>query len=141
MRFEETLGISSLLGQVEHKLCQKIEQSIRHLGITLPQYSTLSVIEMNRNLTNADLARKCFVTPQTMNRILQNLLKLNLVKKNTVSNHSHKLSFQLTPKAAALVCDAHIIVNKIETKMIKGHSKKNYAEIEKTLQSFIVNLD
>lgn len=133
MRFEETIGISSLLGQIDHQLSQKIEQSIRSLGITLPQYSTLSAIEMTQGLTNADLARKCFVTPQTMNRILQNLLKMNLVKKN-------KLVFTLTAKAEKLVCDAHVIVNNIETQLIQGLSKKEFSEFESTLKSCIKNL-
>lgn len=133
MRFEETIGISSLLGQIDHQLSQKIEQSIRPLGITLPQYSTLSALEMNKGLTNADLARKCFVTPQTMNRILQNLLKMNLVKKS-------KLTFNLTTKAEKLVCDAHIVVNQIETQLIKGISKKDFYELEDILKKCIKNL-
>lgn len=134
LRFEEALGISALLGQVEHQLSQKIEQSIRHFGITLPQYSTLSAIEANQNLTNADLARKCFVAPQTMNRILQNLLKMNLVKKN-------KNVFSLTAKSEKLVCDAHIIVNAIEVQLTKSLNKREFAEFQKTLEGFIRNLE
>lgn len=141
MRYEETIGISSLLSQVEHQLSQKIEQSIRHFGITLPQYSTLSAIEANKNLTNADLARKCFVTPQTMNRILQNLLKMNLVKKNMVSPNSNKLSFSLSGKAEKMVCEVHVIVNEIETKMIKGLSKKEFSDFEKYLYICSLGID
>lgn len=140
MRYEETIGISSVLSQAEHMLSQRIEQAIRHLGITLPQYSTLSAIESNKNLTNADLARKCYVTPQTMNRILQNLLKLNLVKKSAIPQNSNKLVFDLSPKAVKLVCDAHVAVNEVETKMIKGLNKKEFAELERLIQLFIKNL-
>lgn len=140
MRFEETVGISSLLNHVEHELSQRIEQSLRPLGLTLPQYSTLSFIEMGEALTNADLARRCYVTPQTMNRILQNLLKMKLVKKVSASNHKLKLYFTLTPTATKLVCDAHVIINDIEKKMIRGLGKKDFGVLEQQLKSFLLAL-
>ncbi|OYZ13391.1 MAG: hypothetical protein B7Y39_17825 [Bdellovibrio sp. 28-41-41] len=67
------------------------------------------------------MARKCFVALQTMNRILQNLLKMNLVKKNMNI-------FSLTAKAEKLVCDAHVIVNTIEVQLIKSLNKKEFTE-------------
>lgn len=140
MRFEETIGISSLLNHVEHELSQKIEQSLRPLGLTLPQYSTLSYLEMGKVLTNADLARKCYVTPQTMNRILQNLLKLKLVKKTSAPHHRLKMHFTITPIAIKLVCKAHILINEIELNAISGLNKKDYSDFEKSLKMFLANL-
>ena len=141
MRFEETIGISALLNQLEHKLNQKIEQILRPLGLSMPQYSVLSSIELERRLTNAELSRRCFVTPQTMNRILKNLLRLKLVHKKASPDHGLKLFFELTPKAEKLICHAHILVNTIEAKMISSLSQKEYRHLEAKLNDFLNNLN
>jgi len=140
MRIEETVGVSALLNHLEHELSQKIEQALRPLGLTVPKYSALSALEFEKQLTNADLSRRCFVTPQTMNRIIQNLLKLKLIKKNASSNHGLKLYFELTPKAEKLICTAHVLVNKIETQMISGLTKKDYHLFELKLKQFLNNI-
>lgn len=141
MRFQETIGVSALLGKVEHLLVQKIEQSLRPLGLTVPQYSALSIIELKGSMTNADLSRECFVSPQTMNRIIINLSKLKMIKKAAPRKNGLKIFFELTPKATELICKAHVIVNHIEVQLIKNISKKDFSQFEKTLNILFENIN
>jgi DNA-binding MarR family transcriptional regulator len=140
MRFKDTLGLSHKLKIVEHELCQKIELELAKLSLTLPQYTVLSHLEEKITATNAELAKKSSVTPQTMNRIMQNLERDGFVVKLKNSEHGLKQDFKMKPKAEKILCDAHALVNDIEIKMVKGFTKKSIKEFEGILEKCLQNL-
>jgi CBS domain-containing protein len=58
-----------------------VAQSERgHLGLTLPQYSVLSVAEAEPGLSGAELARDCMLTPQATNEIISLLADVALLR-------------------------------------------------------------
>ena len=61
-----------------------MDRALVELNLTTPQYSVLSELHEFPGLSNADLARKSFVTPQTMNLIVQNLEARELIGRSTV---------------------------------------------------------
>jgi DNA-binding MarR family transcriptional regulator len=124
MRFEETIGLSHLITGVENRMRAVIDGELRRLGMNLAQYSALSILEMKQPLTNAELARACGVTPQTMNRITSALTRSRMVTKMECEGHGLKVLYQLTPKALDRVCKAHAAVDKIEKSCLKGLNKE-----------------
>jgi DNA-binding MarR family transcriptional regulator len=120
MRFEETLGLSHLITGVENRMRAVIDAELGHLGMNLAQYSALSVLEMRQPMTNAELARACGVTPQTMNRITTALTRGKMVTKMDSKEHGLKVNYRLTRKALDRVCKAHAAVDKIERECLKG---------------------
>ena len=140
MRLKDTLGLSYLVKLVEHKMRNEIDSALSSLGLTAAQYSTLSTLEAEEKMTNAELARKCEVTPQTMHRIMQNLELVGFVKKTYSDEHCLKINFEMTAKAYKIVCKAHEAVNEIEKNTIKGMSKSQYQELELALNKCLQNL-
>lgn len=141
MRFKDTLGLSYYLRKTELTLTQKIDQVLTTLKLTLPKYSVLAILEENTNpLTNAELARAAFVTPQTMNRILISLESAGLVKRRPAKKGEIKIFYTLTQKAKKTICNAHSEVNQIEIKMVKGISKKNFNQFVNLLKQINLNL-
>src|SRR3712207_8022525 len=61
------------LKRAQHALRSEMDGALRGVGLTTPQYAALSVLEGEEGISGALLARRCFVTPQTMNGILVNL--------------------------------------------------------------------
>ena len=141
MRFKETLGFSYKLKIVEHELCQLIEIELAKFGLTFPQYAALSYLEEKVVATNAELARNASVTPQTTNRIMQNLERDGFVTKVKNSEHGLKKDFKMKPKAERILCDAHARVNEIELKMVRGLTKGKVKEFEEVLARCLKNLD
>ena len=140
MRFKDTLGISHKLKIVEHELCRQIEVELAKLGLTLPQYTVLSCLEEKSTATNAELARKSSVRPQTMNKIMQNLERDGFVTKEKNSGHGLKQDFTMKPEAKKILCDAHALVNNIELKMVHGISEEKIIEFEDILSQCLYNL-
>jgi len=65
----ERLGnrIGYELKRAQHALRLGMDEELRGLGVTTPQYAAMSVLAEEPGLSNAQLARRSSVTPQTMN--------------------------------------------------------------------------
>lgn len=137
MRFSETTGISHLFSATERELRQKLDEALAELGLTYPQYAALSSLESKPSISNADLARTGTVTAQTMNRIISNLESMGLVKRSKDPSHRLKQILKLSKKGADAVCEAHILVDRVERQMIRAIS---LSDLQKLLEKCRENL-
>ncbi len=58
-----------------------LEEIVAPHGLGIPQYVVLSLLAETPGLANADLARRAFVTPQSMNEVLKQLEATGLVER------------------------------------------------------------
>ena len=58
------------LKKAQYGLRSRMDEELRGVGLTTPQYAALSALGEEPGASGAGLARRCFVTPQTMNGIL-----------------------------------------------------------------------
>ena len=82
-----TEEVGYLLKEVQQDLRKRMDRALVELNLTTPQYSVLSELHGFPGLSNAELARKSFVTPQTMNLIIQNLEARGLVGRSPSASH------------------------------------------------------
>ena len=73
-----------LLKRAQAVLHAGMDDALREHGATLTQYAVLTTLDEEPGLSNADLARRAFVTPQTMNQVLR-----ELEQKGWVTRHPH----------------------------------------------------
>jgi DNA-binding MarR family transcriptional regulator len=140
MRAKDTIGISWDLKILQHELSQAMEAALARLHLSLPQYTALSCLEEKKGATNADLARKSSVTPQTMNRIMHNLKRDGFVTCEQNEEHGLKQDYKLTAKAERVICQAHTVVNEVELQVIKGLSKAGLKSFREMLGEMRENL-
>jgi DNA-binding MarR family transcriptional regulator len=122
MGMEGQLGrsVGYQMKRAQHALRLAMDGALRGVGLTTPQYAALSVLEEEAGLSGAALARRCFVTPQTMNQILMNLQGSKMVERRPHPEHGRVLSVYLPRKGAELVALAHGEVGAIEERMLAG---------------------
>jgi hypothetical protein len=58
--------LSYLIGRLDRVLRRQLSTAVEANGMTLPAYTTLSVLRADDGLSNAQLARRSMVTPQSM---------------------------------------------------------------------------
>jgi DNA-binding MarR family transcriptional regulator len=121
--------------RAEHALRLEMDGVLRGVGLTTPQYAALSVLEEEAGLSGAALARRCFVTPQTMNQILMNLQGSGMVERRPHPEHGRVLSAYLTPKGAEIVALAHGEVVAIEERMLAGLDSGERSHLLEALRS------
>jgi len=127
--------------RAEHALRLKMDAALREIGTTTPQYAALSVLEGEAGLSGAGLARRCFVTPQTMNQILTNLEGAGLVERRPHPEHGRVLSAYLTDKGAELVSLAHGEVEAIEEVMLGGLDRGERSRLLDALKNCVDSLE
>ena len=126
--------------RTELKVRKHVDHILAKFGLTTPQYTVLSVLEESNRATNADIARLCSVTPQTMSRIVQVMERDGFLKKDLQKIDGLKVYYELTKKAEKAVCAAHIEINDIETKMTQGMSKTEIDRFQKFMNLCCDNL-
>lgn len=100
----EDLGI--LIKQTQALLHQRMDEALRPLGVSVPQYVCLQALADAPGITGSDLARRTFVSRQSMNVLLQSLEKKGLVQRSAVPGPRRERDTALTPRAERLVEDA-----------------------------------
>lgn len=139
------LNVTGLLGyklkKTQHALRLQMDEALRQLDLTTPQYAVLSQLELRPGFSNAALARSSFITAQTMHGIISNVEKRELVKRTSNPLHGRILCTELTKKGRKIVQQAHELIKKIESNMTSTISKENQALLEKLLIECFNNLN
>ncbi len=95
-----------------------MDEALRPIALTTPQYSVMSALEAEPGLSNARLARTAFVTPQTMHGLLILLERERLVVRDADPDHGRILRTRLTDAGEAKLKAAHLEIASVEQMMV-----------------------
>jgi len=112
-----------------------MEASLGDLGLTTPQYATLAALEDEPGLSSAELARRSFVTPQTMQAIVAGLERRDLLARAATQGRGRVLAAELSGEGRRLVGRAHGAVRAIEERMSAALSKQEHQHLLDLLRS------
>jgi DNA-binding MarR family transcriptional regulator len=107
-------SVGYALKRAQQALRGHLDAQLRNIGLTTPQYSVLAGLEVSEGMSNADLARRAFVTPQTMQAIIVGLEREGLITRDAHPVHGRVLTTTLTQDGRAKVRAAHDIVANAE---------------------------
>ncbi len=96
------------LNQANHAVRTRLEASLAAHQMTGIQYTVLSVIGSRDGLSSAELSRRFFVTPQTMNELISGLQRRNLITRKEDPANRRILRMSLTEEGRNMLdaCDA-----------------------------------
>lgn len=120
--------------RAQHALRVEMDKALREVGITTAQYAALSTLEAAPGLSGARLARRGFVTPQTMNVILANLEATGLIVRRPHPEHGRVLQAYLTEMGEESVARAHGVVGDVERRMLEGLSRDDRRRLLEALR-------
>lgn len=129
------------LKRAQQALRSAMDSALRERGLTTPQYAALSALEAGEPLSGAELARRCFVTPQTMNGIVVGLEQGALVERTPHPDHGRVIETHLTEAGRVLLRDAHQAVRVIEEQMLAGMSAAERGGLGALLRCCTKNLE
>jgi DNA-binding MarR family transcriptional regulator len=124
-----------LVGRMDRVVRRHINEAIKDRGLSVNQYTTLSVLDRRSGLSNAQLARRALVSPQSMNEVLLTLERRGLVRRRAHPEHGRILQTRLTAKGRRLLaaCDAE--VREVEERMVGDLSPGEQAALRHGLLS------
>src|SRR3954454_19118610 len=104
--------------QVELAVRAHLDELLRPSGITVLQYTALTVLDRRGRLTAAELARSSFVTPQTMGDLVTALERRGLIERSPDPGNRRRLLIGLTESGRDLLAGFEGALRALEERMV-----------------------
>jgi len=126
-----------LVGRMDRVVRRAMGNVLTAHGLSVNQYATLSVLDRRSGLSNAQLARRALVSPQSMNEVLLTLEQRGLVGRRAHPDHGRILQARLTAKGRTLLARCDEEVHQVEARMVSSLSEDEQAALRGALISSI----
>lgn len=130
----ENASVLLLVKRVQMIVRALIEDALRDEGLTAMQYTALTLLEQRGPMASAELARRCFVKPQTMHEILGGYERRGLVHKEIGSNNRRVLLVSLTEEGKKLLIRCQPAFRELEECMLQDMSPGQRIVFRESLQ-------
>jgi DNA-binding MarR family transcriptional regulator len=94
--------VSYVIARLDRAIRRGIEERLAPHGLSVSQYTALSVLRNRPGLSNAQLARRSFVTPQAMYEVTASLEEAKLIVREVDRNRPRILRARLTARGDPL---------------------------------------
>jgi len=123
-----------LLNQANQAVRSRLEQDLRAIGLTGIQYTVLSIVDARDGISSAELSRRFFVTPQTMNEIVSGLERRGLLARVESPQSRRILTARLTDAGMTLLAEADVIADQIEAEAFSRLSDEDFSALRRLLR-------
>lgn len=129
------------LKKTQHALRIHMDKAMREIDLTTPQYAVLAQLELQTGISNAELARRAFITAQTMHGIVSKLEERKLIQREKNEAHGRILSAKLTKNGLELVKKAHHLIFEVEKRMLSTINSDQKEQLQQLLEECLENLE
>jgi DNA-binding MarR family transcriptional regulator len=133
--------VGYLLKQAQSLLHVRMEEALRPLALTVSQYSCLHHLRREPGISAAALARGTFVTRQSMNAMLQQLIDRDLVARPARAETGRALPTLLTAAGEDILDAAQHLVDGVQQRMLAGLPEAEIVTLSRGLSACISALD
>jgi DNA-binding MarR family transcriptional regulator len=136
-RLTDLARFGYIIGRLNQAVRREIEERIRPHSLTIPQYTALSILRDRGGLSNAQLARRTLVTPQSMNEVIAVLERDGLIRRAPDANHRRILRTTLTPKGRKVLAACDRSIEEMEELMLSELSPAERERLRDALLSCV----
>jgi DNA-binding MarR family transcriptional regulator len=112
--------IGYLLRQAHTSHRIRMEHALEGTGVTLPQFSVLTMLAAYPQASGADLARLSLLTPQTMTVIVGNLERDGTISRRAHPEHGRIQIIEITETGRALLARCKAAARRAENALLDG---------------------
>jgi DNA-binding MarR family transcriptional regulator len=132
--------LTYLIKRVEMVERARMEEVLRPQGVSLHQYTALSILERRGGLSSAQLARRHFVTPQAANQLVALLERDGLIERRPDPVNRKILQAWLTERGADVLEKCHQVVDELEEQMLAALTPAQAREFRRSLERTLAAL-
>jgi DNA-binding MarR family transcriptional regulator len=111
-------GVSYLIGRLDRLLRRRLGEVLSPQGLTVQQYTALAVLDARGQLSNAQLAERSFVTPQTANEMVKGMESRGWIERSADPTHGRIIHLRLTRAGRAILNKGHSAAAELEQIML-----------------------
>jgi len=134
-------GISYAIARLQQLVFGSVAEIAARYDLTALQFTTLSVLNRHGEpLSNSQLARRSFMTAQSMHEVILGLEQAGLIKRNPHPNNRRKRPASLTAKGRRVVAACESSVAEFETRMLNGFTPEEQDTFLEMIKTAVRNL-
>lgn len=131
---------SYAVATLERSIRRSLGAVLRPFELTVAEYTALSLIRRRDGYSNAELARRSFVSPQAMHEMISSLEERGLLERAPSRSHRSMRHTHLTEKGRGLLDRCNTAVDAMEEVMLAGVTKGQRSEVIDLLRQSARNL-
>jgi DNA-binding MarR family transcriptional regulator len=128
---------SYLIKRLEIRAREMLERALRGRGVTLTQYTLLSMVSDVDGMSSADIARRSNVSKQATNEIINALERKGLISRSADGGNRRILRIKLTRKGRTLLTACDRAVDRNERTFLAPVSAARLAALRRTIEILI----
>jgi DNA-binding MarR family transcriptional regulator len=134
-------GLPYAIARLHQRVFAGISERVAPYDLTTLQFTTLSVLSRHgAPLSTSQLARRAFMTPQSMSEVIHALERKGLIKRDPHPSHRRTLPATLTPKGRRVLAACDEAVTEFEGTMLEGFSAPDRAAFLDMIKAAVRNL-
>jgi DNA-binding MarR family transcriptional regulator len=134
-------GIAYAIARLQQRILAGVTERVAPYDLTTLQFTTLSILNRHGSpLSTSQLARRAFMTPQSMSEVIHALEDKGFIKRNPDPNHRRTLPATLTPKGRRVLAECEKAVTAYEDSMFQGFTEENRKTFSEMVKEAVRNL-
>jgi DNA-binding MarR family transcriptional regulator len=128
---------SYLVARLDRLVRSQLSEVLEPFDLSVPQYTLLSVLEHRPGLSNAQLARRSYITAQAMHQVVNGLEERGLIARRVSPDHGRIQLTELTDQGLALLKSCDEEVTHLEERIFGGLGEKGEERLRRLIQAAI----
>lgn len=137
---ESQARVTYLVKRLESAVRRELDNRMQALGLTTPQYAALSILQRTPGLSSAQLARRSFVTAQSMQVMVSGFLRNGYVDRRPDPNSKRILRNYLAEPGVDALRRCEEEADAMEEHMLAGLSPLQVSLMHEAMAHCIHNL-
>ncbi len=117
--------LGHLISLLERILRKELSDALAPMQLTLQQYAALQILNNNDKMSNAKLAKRSFMTPQSTNEMVNTMEAKSLIVRQPNENHGRIIHILISRKGKKTLQKADAAVLEVEKRMLE-HIPQNH---------------
>ena len=130
-----------LIKRAQAALNAQMARALHEHGVTLAQFAVLTALAEEPGLSNAELARRAFITPQSMNETLRELEQRAWIIRSHHPTHGRIRQSELTEQGRTTLAACDAAVTAIEQRMLGDLDADQRLQLAAALRTCIAALN
>lgn len=123
-----------LLHQASQAVRSRLESHLREFQITGIQYTVLAILGSRGRPSSAELSRRFFVTPQTMNEIVAGMERRGLILRTEDADNRRVLRLALTDEGRAMLAHCERVAEQVDAEAFGWVESRKIDELRELLR-------
>lgn len=114
---------------LERAIRRSLSLALRPLELTVAQYTVLWLLDHHEGLSNAQLARRAYISPQAMSEVLRHLEGRGLAQRSPSPDHARVQPARLTAEGRLILDRCETAVDAMEDELLSDVPQERRTEL------------